>query len=205
MSMSRLAPRALVLAALGASFGTLFDYAHVLTGAIVYPGPPRFGVPPWVPFLYMGAAMAIGLGVPVFDDVLGRPARFPYTSARLVIGFVGLCTIWFLSGALPFDTRVTALLLAAASLGMWWGLDRTWQGLAVAGATAVGGCMMEVVLSEQGLFRHTHPDVLGVALWLPWIYVAAGVGLGNVGRWLALPATWGEAAQPVTDAAGPAL
>ncbi|MCY0541599.1 hypothetical protein OVW21_26595, partial [Klebsiella pneumoniae] len=50
--------------------------------------------------------------------------------------------------------------------------------------TAIVGFAVEVTLSRAGLFFHTHPDVLGIALWLPWIYVAASVGLGNVGRWL---------------------
>jgi hypothetical protein len=188
--------RVLVLAALGASFGTFFDWLHVVTGAIAYPGPPRFGVPPWVPFLYIGAALAIGLIIPAGDRLLGRRARFPHTPARLVMGFVGLCAVWFLSGALPFGTAEVSVLLAAASLGMWWALERTWQGLVAAGAAALGGCATEVLLSRAGLFRHTHPDALGVALWLPWIYVAAAVGLGNVGRWLAEPV---RPPQPATE------
>ena len=52
-------------------------------------------------------------------------------------------------------------------------------------ASVLAECAVEVVLSRAGLFRHTHPDVLGIALWLPWIYVGASVGLGNVGRFLA--------------------
>jgi hypothetical protein len=174
-----------VLALLGATFGTLFDYAHVRTGAIVYPGPPVFGVPWWVPLLYTGAALSIGLSTPIADGLLGRRARFPDTPARLGAGFVGLCAVWFASGALPLGSAVVAGILAAASLGMWWGLDRTWQGLAEAAATAVGGCAVEVTLSRAGLFQHTHQDMLGLAWWLPWIYVAASVGLGNVGRRLA--------------------
>jgi hypothetical protein len=175
----------LILAGLGASFGTLFDYAHVRTGAITYPGLDHPGVPFWVPLLYTGAALSIGLTHPVGDRLLGRRARFPHTPGRLVAGFVGLCAIWFLTGALPLDTAVVSAILGAASLGMWWGLDRTWQGLVQAGATAAAGCAVEVTLMRAGWFRHTHPDVLGFALWLPWIYVAASVGLGNVGRWLA--------------------
>jgi hypothetical protein len=177
--------RAIVLGLLGASLGTLFDYAHVCTGAIAYPGPPRFGVPGWVPLLYTSAALAIGLLHPLGDRLLRRQARFAHTPARLAVGFLGLCAVWFLSGALPLPTPAVSAILAAASLGLWWGLDRTWQGLAAAAVTAASGCAVEVVLSRAGLFRHMHPDVLGVALWLPWIYVAASVGLGNVGRWLA--------------------
>jgi phosphatidylglycerophosphate synthase len=175
---------AVVLALLGATLGPVLDYAHVVTGAIRYPPPVRF-VPWWVPLLYMGASLAIGLTHPMADALLHRPVREPLTVSRVAAGFAGFCAIWVASGALPLGSAAVAAILAPASLALWWWLDRTWQGLAQAAATAAGGCAVEVVLSRAGLFAHTHPDVLGVALWLPFIYVAASVGLGNVGRWLA--------------------
>src|SRR5262245_20711158 len=121
--------RSLILALLGASFGTLFDYAHERTGAIAYTHPSALVVPWWVPFLYMGAALAIGLLHPVADKVLKCPARVPLTPKHLLAGFVGLCAIWFASGALPFASAVVAMILAPASVGLWFWLDRTWQGL----------------------------------------------------------------------------
>jgi hypothetical protein len=90
--------------------------------------------------------------------------------------------VWLASGALPLGSAAVAAILAPASLALWLWLDRTWQGLAMAATTAVVGCGVEVVLTRAGVFQHTHPDVLGVALWLPWIYVAASVGMGNLGR-----------------------
>jgi hypothetical protein len=54
-------------------------------------------------------------------------------------------------------------------------------------SAAASGVAVEAILSSAGLFSHTHPDILGVALWLPWLYVAASVGVGNVGRWLVAP------------------
>jgi hypothetical protein len=174
---------AVILALLGATLGPVLDYVHVVTGAIRYPAPVRF-VPWWVPFLYMGASLAIGLSHPVADAFLRRRARQPLTGARVAAGFAGFCAVWVASGAIPLGSAAVAAVLAPASLALWWWLDRTWQGLAQAAATAAGGCAVEVGLSRAGLFAHTHPDVLGVALWLPWIYVAASVGLGNVGRWL---------------------
>jgi len=178
--------RALILALLGASFGTLFDYAHARTGAIAYARPSSILVPWWVPFLYAGASLAIGLSHPLADELLRRRALVPLTPKLLLGGFAGLCAIWFASGALPFASWVVALILAPVSLLLWRWLDRTWQGLVMAFATALGGCAVEVLLSRAGLFSHTHPDVLGFAVWLPWIYVAASVGLGNVGRALAV-------------------
>jgi hypothetical protein len=173
----------LILALLGASLGPVLDYAHVVTGAIRYPPPTRW-LPWWVPLLYMGAALAIGLSHPLGDAPFGRRPRLPLTRGRVAAGFAGFCAVWLASGALPFSSAIVCAVLAPASLALWWWLDRSWQGLLQAAATVACGCAVEIVLSRAGLFSHTHPDVLGVALWLPCIYVAASVGVGNVGRWL---------------------
>ncbi len=173
---------AALLALLGAALGPVLDYIHVVTGAIRYPPPVRF-VPWWVPLLYAGAALAIGLTHPLADRRLGR---IPVLSGppRRAAGFAGFCAVWVASGAIPLGSAAVAAILAPASLALWWWLDATWQGLVQAAATAAGGCAVERVLSQAGLFAHTHPDVLGLAWWLPWIYVAASIGVGNVGRWL---------------------
>ncbi|MFT3765402.1 MAG: hypothetical protein QM820_07805 [Minicystis sp.] len=173
----------IILALLGASLGPVLDYAHVVTGAIRYPPPVRF-VPWWVPLLYLGASLAIGLSHPAADGMLGRPAPPLLTRGRLAAGFLGFCAIWFASGALHFSSAIVAAILAPASLALWWWLDGTGQGLVQGATTALGGCAVEIGLSRVGLFSHTHQDVLGIAWWLPWIYVAASVGLGNIGRWL---------------------
>jgi hypothetical protein len=179
---------ALILALLGATLGPALDYAHVVTGAIRYPPPVTF-LPWWVPLLYASAAIAVGLSHPALDARI-RPKPLPArTRGQLAAGFAGFCAVWVASGALPLGSAAVAAILAPASLALWWWLDRTWQGLVQAAGTAAGGVAVEVVLSRAGLFSHTHPDVLGVALWLPFIYVAASVGVGNVGRWLAAERT----------------
>jgi hypothetical protein len=179
----RLVRAAIVLAVVGATLGPVLDYAHVVTGAIQYLPPVRF-VPWWVPLLYANAAIAIGLSHPIVDRVLRPNAPVVVTPSRLLAGFVGFCAVWFASGAIHLSSAAVAGILAPVSIALWWGLDRTWQGASQALATAVGGVLVEITLSRAGLFAHTHPDVLGVAWWLPWIYVAASVGVGNVGRWL---------------------
>jgi len=175
------------LALLGASLGTAFDYAHVRTGAIEYPVASVLGVPLWVPGLYASSALAIGLSHPLLDRSLGRAERVPLTPFRVAFGLVALCGIWFATGALPFDSLTTTLLLSPVSLAVVYAFDRTWVGVLLAIATAVTAVGVEILLSHLGLFRHTHGDVLGVALWLPCIYVAASVAVGNTGRWLLAP------------------
>jgi len=173
---------AIFLVFLGATVGSLFDWLHVRTGAIAYPHPTSLGIAWWVPLLYGTAAPAIGLSHPLADRWLGRQARVPHTRVRLILGFSGFCAIWFATGALPYSSTIVAAILAPISLAIWFLFDRTWQGVVLAIATAVFGFGFEAILSRLGLFRHTHPDVLGIAIWLPTIYVAASVGIGNLGR-----------------------
>lgn len=175
------------LAALGATLGTVFDTAHVLTGAITYPVSSPLGFPLWVPLLYAAAALAIGLSHPLLDRALGRPARPPLSFARVAAGLAALCVIWFCTGALPFGSLGTTLIVGPAALAVFGVLDRTRAGLLLAASTAVTSVGVEVLLSQLGLFAHTHRDVFGVALWLPCIYVAASVAVGNTGRWLLAP------------------
>src|SRR6185503_16333201 len=117
-----------------------------------------FGLAAWVPLLYLSASLAIGLSHPLADRLLGRRARIPLTPARLSVGFIGLCAIWFGSGALPFSSAVVSAILLPASVGLWFWLDRTREGLALAALTALGGVAAEATLSHAGLFHHTHQD-----------------------------------------------
>jgi hypothetical protein len=178
----------LVLAAFGAVVGPVLDFAHFRTGAIGYLTPVTFGVPWWVVIVYACAAVGIGGSHPRLDRLLGRRQRVPLTPALLVAGVLALFAIWIASGLLPFSSGVVSAILAVASLGVWAALDRTAQGLALGAGTAAAGVLVEVVLVKAGLFYHAHADVLGVALWLPWLYVAGSVAIGNVGRRLAATA-----------------
>jgi hypothetical protein len=180
-----LAGRALRLVLLGATLGPALDYAHVATGAIAYPHPDAFGLAWWVPLLYAGASLGIGLTHPAMDRVLDRRAARPITLARLVAGIAALAAVWVASGALGPDSRVVTAAIAPAALLTWWALDGTRAGVVLAAGTAVAGVAVEVTLAGAGLFRYLHPEVAGVATWLPWIYVTASPAMGNVGRYWA--------------------
>jgi Insulin-induced protein (INSIG) len=180
-----LARRAVLLVLLGAVVGPIFDFAHVHTGAIGYARPLILGLDWWVPLVYIGAAVGIGLSHPWLDRMLGRRSRWPHTRARLAVGLAGVCAIWLASGAIPLDSVSVTAILAPASLALWWALDRTWQGLIMACGTALSGVLVELTLTGAGLFHHNHRDMLGLAYWLPWLYVAGSVGIGNIGRALA--------------------
>jgi hypothetical protein len=72
---------------------------------------------------------------------------------------------------------------------MWIVLDGTVVGLGLAIATAASGVLVEATLVSLGVFTYVAPDAGRVASWLPWLYVAASVAVGNFARWLGAPAT----------------
>jgi len=173
------------LALLGATVGTLFDWEHVVHGAIAYTRPVPLGIAWWTPLLYSGAALAIGLSHPMADRWLERLEVRPRTPLRLATAMICFLGIWYATGALPLSSAIVAALLMPPSLGVWWAFDATRAGLAMAITTALAGVGVEATLVGLGVFRHRSPDVFGVAWWLPSIYIAGSVAVGNVGRVLA--------------------
>jgi hypothetical protein len=181
----------LVLFMVGAVFGSLGDLTHVLTGTTTYP-PLVYGIyffgllPYWVPLLFGTAGIAIGASHPWADRWLGGGTRPGTRTWGLVAAgssaFLGLDA---LSGWLPRDSLgIASVVLAAGALGLWIWLDRTWQGLVLAAATALVGTAFEVMLIRRGIFayRPQLSGLAGAAPWLPWLYVAASVAVGNLGR-----------------------
>eukprot|EP00879_Flechtneria_rotunda_P021170 GHRR01022302.1.p2 GENE.GHRR01022302.1~~GHRR01022302.1.p2 ORF type:complete len:178 (+),score=39.72 GHRR01022302.1:1295-1828(+) len=74
-------------------------------------------------------------------------------------------------------------ILASYALLNWALFDRTKQGIGMAALTAVCGPAIEMFLiSKIGLYHYSHPVVLGVPTWIPWVYYCGGPAVGNLGR-----------------------
>eukprot|EP00882_Tetradesmus_deserticola_P029199 GHRQ01032658.1.p1 GENE.GHRQ01032658.1~~GHRQ01032658.1.p1 ORF type:complete len:121 (+),score=21.84 GHRQ01032658.1:92-454(+) len=74
-------------------------------------------------------------------------------------------------------------LLCTYALLHWTAFDSTRQGLAMAALTAVCGPAVEMFLvNVLGLYHYSHPAVLGVPTWIPWVYFCGGPAVGNLGR-----------------------
>ena len=84
-------------------------------------------------------------------------------------------------GHLPYHSIDVFLLLWAA--GAWAYFDKTYQGLVIAGAAAVGGPIIEIVLINVfHLYTYTNPDIFGIPSWIPWVYACGGPAVGNLSR-----------------------
>lgn len=174
------------LALLGALLGPLLDRAHAWTGAIIYDtAVTPLGVPWWVTLVYIGAALGIGLSHPPLDKALGRPQKVALGPGMLAAGFASMCVLWVASGILPGSNAVIALVLAIGSGVVLWALDRTWQGAMLAVGTGLGGVVVETTLVHLGLFHHARPDLIGLPVWLPFIYFSGSVAIGNLARYWA--------------------
>jgi hypothetical protein len=151
----------------------------------------------WVPLMFGGACVAIGLSHRLVDRLLGRDVR--PSAARVAAGMVLVLALWATSGVVK-PAGMALGILAPASLAMWLALDGTSVGLALAIATAAAGVAVEATLVSLGVFAYVAPDAGRVASWLPWLYVAASVAVGNYARWLDAPAPDDVATAPLTRA-----
>jgi MFS family permease len=177
---------ALLLFALGATLGTALDAVHVHTATTRYTDPLVFEMAWFVPLLFGGAGVAVGLSRPLFDRLLRRDGPAPGTPA-LLGGLALFIAAYVLSGTLPAGNvaKCAALgALAAASLLLF---DRTGLGLLLACTTAVTGSAIEAAQIEAGIFSYLAPDRWGVPCWLPCLYACAQVAIGNLGRALICP------------------
>jgi hypothetical protein len=169
------------LLAAGAVLGTLLDGVHVATATTRYTHPTVAGLAWWVPLMFGGATVAIGASHRLVDRWLRRDLR--PDGGRVAAGMVLVLGLWATSGLVkPAGTALW--ILAPASVAMWLLLDRTLVGLGLAIATAISGVVVEATLVSLGVFTYVAPDAGRVASWLPWLYVAASVAVGNYARWL---------------------
>lgn len=172
--MARWIRAAVILFALGATFGVLLDGIHTHFGATSYTRPVFWRMAWWVPPLF-GGAFTIGLLRPLLERLLG--ARAPTPPRRVVLaGLAAFTGAYFLTVA-PLPWPAIAALLTAIYAVAWWSFDRTAIGLGIAVAAAFGGPTVEHLLVDRGLFVHHQVLAFGVPGWLPFLYLVAGVAL----------------------------
>ena len=171
------------LALMGGTLGAGLDAVHVLTGTTAYRHPALFGQAWWVPPLFAGAGVAIGLGRPIAERLVGTSNRVPSRSAAF--GGMALFILAYVSsGLLQASPAICSVVLAALFVIGWLRYDRSSLGLVLAALTAVAGTAVEMLLVGVGAFVYLRPSLGGVAVWLPLLYCCASVGVGSLAAWL---------------------
>ena len=171
---------ALALCVLGATLGVSLDVMHVWTRTTEYPDPEILGIKWWVFPLFSSAGITFGLARPLWERVLGwrtPPPAWP----NVVAGLTLFVAAYLCSGLLPFTSPGKFAVLAACAIASF-ALDRTLLGALLGGSAALCGTAFEAMLIAGGGFRYVAPDFLGVAMWLPLLYVTVGISVGNLGK-----------------------
>ena len=150
----------------GAVAGTLLDRIHVASGVLSYARPLLWGQALWVPLVFGVGGLAMVNGQRLFAP--RAPASEPARS--LVLPAAGLVAA-YVATALANETP---WLLAGALAGAWLArlaIHPSLERVSAALALAVAGPLVEAALSAMGGFSYRRPDLLGVPIWLPALYL----------------------------------
>jgi len=169
------AKRALVVFVLGGIAGVLLDQIHVRYQVLYYPDPWLWGQAWWVAPLFGATALAVLAAADRWlalrpdagrdEDVLEAAAMFVaayWASGQWHQHPIGLSVVYAI--LLPLRTTRPSTIAFAIAL-------------------AIAGTTFEIGLSSTGAFRYWFPDLFGVPMWLPGLYVhGAPLGLAIARR-----------------------
>jgi hypothetical protein len=166
---------------LGAVAGTALDMIHSASGVLFYPDPAFLGEAWWVPPFFGLVAVVAALGHRLTRRVLGGrgvgeglwPAAAWFVGAYASTGLLHRWP-WALAG----------LLAATFAVRVWLEPSlRTRTGAVFTVGIALAGPAYESWFSSMGAFSYTRPDVFGIAIWLPGLYLHAAPFVGTLDRW----------------------
>jgi len=153
----------------GAVLGVLFDQIHVIGGVLFY-REPFFPNQAWWVGPQFGAATVTAV-------LCGRPfVRGHHRLARSVVKD----GLWFLAAYLAtaafkgFAPAVCVGLVATWVVRVWLSPGRQ-RVVLYSVALSLIGTGYEAALTGAGLFSYTSPDFINVPIWLPALYLHAGI------------------------------
>jgi hypothetical protein len=149
----------------------------------------------WVPPMFALAAVILGAAYPLLDAQLGVPAQQRRPTAPAILTCISFfCMQYYTSGLLTSVGVEGAPLhasLAASAAACWYAWDRTTTGAIMAVVTGLAGPGVEVGLLQgypalfgAELYHYNNPDVLGIPLWIGWVYACGAPAVGGLARGL---------------------
>lgn len=171
----------LLLFGLGGVSGAICDGFHSHAGILAYPNELFLKMAWWVPLLFGSATLTVAYGHLLYDRVLHLPRRI-LSWGDVVGGLVGFFAVYAASAFLPTDGPAKTIILGTTVFIMIWRWNRSWHAIPPMFATIIAGCGVEMTLSRLDSFHYTHPDFWGIPMWLPMLYAAASIGVGNWAR-----------------------
>lgn len=169
---------------MGGIVGATCDSFHSHEDVLVYSHEWILKMAWWVPLLFAGATVTVAYGHLFFDWAFHLPQKQPGWP-RVIAGLAAFVAVYAASAYLPVQDDAKILILDMAIIAMWLIFNRSWQGVLQMVFTSILGCVVEITLVANDSFRYLHPQFLGIPYWLPFLYGAASIGVGNWARQLA--------------------
>jgi hypothetical protein len=175
----------LVALVAGAALCTVLDHQHVVWGVLAYPRPDFWQQAWWVPLLFFCATGAGLLAAEAIRRLVGG-SPLAKNRALAAVDVASFAAAYYLTAVAHHEPDILTAILA----GTW--LIRAISGLpgwavACCIGSALVGPAVEATLSAVGGFHYLHPDFLGVARWLPALYLHVGVVAVSVSSLLTSP------------------
>lgn len=177
--------------AAGSLMCTLCDQVHVRTHVLVYRAPAVAGQAAWVPLVFVLAAFA-GLALwwllarldPTVSRDLATGPKDHWGAREALFAVAWMVLIYASSGFVQGAPRGAFAVYVALFMLRAWSL-RAPGVVTHALVFAAGGTAFEAALSSTGAFWYTQPELFGVPVWLPGLYLhGAFVARAVMRRWL---------------------
>jgi len=98
---------------------------------------------------------------------------------------ISFLLIYAASAFLPYSDISKTIILGILVVLMVLRWNRSWHVIIPMLITIFIGCGIESTLCYFGYFQYTQPDFLRIPMWLPVLYAAASIGVGNWARKMA--------------------
>jgi hypothetical protein len=171
---------------IGAVLCTVLDHQHVVWGVLYYPHPDFWQQAWWVPLLFFTGTLGALTATGAVRRLLRAPEGPRPMAALVAVDVASFAAAYYLTAVgHRAPNMLTAILVgtwlvrAASSLSGW--------AVAFCIGMALVGPAVESAVSALGGFYYYHPDFIGVARWLPALYLHAGVAGVSVSTLLRAP------------------
>lgn len=176
----------LILFIMGAILGPICDGFHSHTDTLAYPEVWKFKMAWWVPLLFGSATVVVGYSHSHMDILWNKRRNFSWKFT--LIGVFSFISIYFLSAILNLNELTKSSIIYVLAMLIWYFFDRTFYGLILAILTSIIGSLVEIslIFTQNFYYLPEHSHIWGIPYWLPALYIAASVTIGNFGRKLCI-------------------
>jgi hypothetical protein len=163
--------RWIVIALGGAAICTVGDHLHATHGVLGYSDVFAWNQAWWVPLLFFCSTLIALIGSRVTRKMFDAPPLAPNNPRLMAADLVAFAAAYSLTSFTHAAPNETMLILVAFWIARILITPTPKWVIAFSLISAITGPLVEATLSRCGLFAYTHPDFLGVARWLPGIYL----------------------------------